>query len=472
MSEPCIHISSILEELTLHDSQVDELVLGERVVEIFDQCPSLPGVVIKHQGQLQGMISRQRFLEALSRAYGRELFLRRPLAVMQGFMPRDALVMSGTTLITAAAELAIARPVETLNEPLVVRVSANDYYLLDVHDLLIAQSRIHQLTSELLQQKTRAEMMHTEKLASLGKLLAGLAHEVRNPVNFIAGNLHYLEGYCQDLQWLIQAYQREQPHPSAELQNLLTEVDLDFVLEDFPKVLSSIANGTDRLKGLVNSLRTFARIDDNEWGGVDIHPNIEGTLLILSNRLKSGIRVIKDYGHLPELQGYPSQLGQVFMNILSNAIDALLEQEAKLSSSEITLDGREPDHVGVSMVSSGRWQPEIHIKTRCLAELPGSERSHPSHSGQWISIRIRDNGPGIPADIQPKIFEDFFTTKPAEEGTGLGLPIAAKIVEERHQGYLKLTSPCIFNQGEGARGGTEFEILLPVMNQQAPPEKH
>ncbi|HEY9302084.1 MAG TPA: hypothetical protein VIQ31_38095, partial [Phormidium sp.] len=187
-----LHIESTLHDLTLHEFQVEDSCLGQTIYEVFEGKPALPGVILLHQGSLVGMISRHRFWERLSRAYGRELFLRRPITVLGDFTPGTPLVLAETTLITEAARKAVERPTELLNDPVVVEVGPHDYRLLDVHELLITQSSIHQLTSQLLQQKTRTELMHTEKLASLGKLLAGLAHEIRNPVNFIGGNLDYL----------------------------------------------------------------------------------------------------------------------------------------------------------------------------------------------------------------------------------------------------------------------------------------
>lgn len=461
MSEPSIHISSILDELTLHDFQVGGHVSGDFVACVLESQPALPGVVIKEQGCLKGMISRRRFLEALSRAYGRELFLRRALTVMQGFIPQDFLVVSRATLVTEAAVQVIQRPIEILNEPLVVEGPPGSFRLLDIHDLLIAQSQIHQLTSRLLQEKTRAEMMHTEKLASLGKLLAGVAHEVRNPVNFIAGNLHHLEAYGRDLQQVIEAYQAEQPESGVGIQALLEQVDLEFVLQDFPRILNSMASGTNRLKDLVNSLRMFSRLDEREWCQMDIHQSIDGTLLILNNRIKTGIQVVKNYGELPAIKGYPSQIDQVFMNLITNAIDALIACDAV--GAGVGEKGLEKSCISnTGPVSTCFWKPEITITTQVVSQLPTAVKRASSHRGDWISICIRDNGPGIPADIQQRVFEDFFTTKSADEGTGLGLPITVQIIQERHQGHLVLKSPCLPSDGLPERG-TQFEVLLPVV---------
>jgi two-component system, NtrC family, sensor kinase len=462
------HPESTLQDLSLHEFQVEDSCPGQTIYKVLEEQPELPGVILLNQGKLVGMISRQRFWERLSRAYGRELFLRRSIAVLYEFVSIDPLVLPGTTLITEAARYAVERPMELLNDPVVVEVAPQTYRLLDVHDLLITQAAIHQLTSQLLQQKTQAEIMHTEKLASLGKLLAGMAHEIRNPVNFIGGNLHYLENYCRDLIRLIKHYKTELATPSEAMMRLETEIDLDFVLTDLFKVLESVSIGTDRLQSLVNSLQSFSRMDEREQSEADIHQSLEGTLLILSNRLKRGIQVIKEYGDLPRLKCYPGPLSQVFMNILSNAIDALMEHEAQLSQAVEVGSSTQDNAVAVA---NRPWEPEITIRTslasgvlaesltRGIGEAPSQE----SGDHGYLSICIQNNGPSIPAHLQKRIFEEFFTTKPVGQGTGLGLSIAAQIVQEQHKGHLLLRSPCFAPASGESPYGVEFEILLPII---------
>lgn len=457
---PSFDLESTLHDLTLHEFQVEDSCLGQTIYEVFEEKPMLPGVILLHQGSLVGMISRHRFWERLSRAYGRELFLRRPISVLGDFTPGVPLVLPETTLITEAARKAVERPTELLNDPVVVEIDYREYRLLDVHELLITQSTIHELTSRLLQQKTRTEMMHTEKLASLGKLLAGLAHEIRNPVNFIGGNLDYLNNYRRDLTRLVEEYRAELPNPSPALIALEEEIDLDFILEDFSNVLKSISMGTARLQSLVSSLQGFSRMGDSEKTEADIHQSIEGTLLILSNRLKSGIQVVKEYGDLPKLRCYPGQVGQVFMNILSNAIDALLEYEAQLVHVSELESFTQPEQTTVAVRP---WEPQITIKTSIFSDTAPNSTSERSVCDRYLSIRIQDNGPGIPPELQKKIFDDFFTTKPIGKGTGLGLPITAQIVQEKHGGRLVLKSPC-FIAADGRSYGTEFEILLPMID--------
>ena len=460
-----LHISSRLEDLQLHHFKVDVSYSGQFVYQSFEDNPLLPGIVLARSDTFIGMVSRRRFLEAMSRAYGRELFLRRPLSVLYRFIAQDVLRLPGDTLITDAAQMAIARPSELLYEPIVVDCetsSGQHSCLIDVHDVLQAQSTIHQLTTELLKEKTRAEMMQSEKMASLGKMMAGVAHEIRNPVNFIWGNLKYISEYTQDLATLVQAFDEEVENPSQKLSKLKQKVDVEFVMQDLSKVVQSVEMGTDRLRHLVTSLRTFARVDEVKRYPTDLHKSLDSTLFILNNRLKEGITIYKEYGELPIIPCYSGQIGQVFMNIISNAIDALLEQIAHRNKQ------RQNNRLQTMAfdVAEWGWEPSIVILTQMCDRLPKEALKITAASPAataWVSIRIRDNGPGIPKAIQSKIFEDFFTTKPAGEGTGLGLPITRQIVTEKHQGHIILRSPCLPPTATTPSRGTEFEILLPVL---------
>jgi signal transduction histidine kinase len=283
-------------------------------------------------------------------------------------------------------------------------------------------------------QKAQTQLIQNEKMSSLGQLVAGIAHEINNPVNFIYGNLNYATQYAHDLLELLNLYAKEYPQPSDDLSDRLEEVDIEFVKTDFPKMLASMQMGADRIRNIVLSLRKFSRLDEAEMKPVDIHEGIDSTLLILQYRLKPksgtmGITVHKDYGDLPEVECYPSQLNQVFMNILSNAIDALEEQIETAG-----VDGLEPPH------------PEISIRTY--------QRHAEALGDASVVIQIADNGPGIPEHIQSKLFDPFFTTKPSGKGTGLGLSISYQILVERHGGTLQ----CNSQPGQG----TEFLIEVPV----------
>lgn len=469
-----LHIHSTLEDLHLHHFVVRPATIGNEIYQALENDPVLPGVVLlSHNGEFRGIVSRRRFLEAISRPYGRELFLRRPIAILHQFTTDHVLKLPGQTPITEAAQRAIARPSEFLYEPLVVECATlreQPFFLVNMHDVLQAQSIVHQLTAQLLQEKTRAERMQTEKMASLGKMMAGVAHEIRNPVNFIWGNLSYLGDYTEDLALLVRAFEQEVAEPSESLVELQQQIDLEFVLDDLPKVIQSMKTGTERLRNLVNSLRTFSRMDEARRDFIDIHKSLDSTLQILNNRLKEGVVIDKQYANnLPDIPCFSGQIGQVFMNLISNAIDALLDYATHQIPSSASI-GRSPTELAKTAASA--WEPRITLMTRRCdrlpTDLPQSLSPPPDKSPAWISICIRDNGPGIPPEFQEKVFEDFFTTKPVEEGTGLGLPITLQIVQEKHGGYLLLRSPVPAADPDAPTPGTEFEILLPT--QVPPPE--
>ncbi len=292
------------------------------------------------------------------------------------------------------------------------------------HLLTQTQAQAEQLRVTLHDLKqAQTHLIQTEKMSSLGQLVAGVAHEINNPVNFIYGNLNHASDYTQDLLDLLQLYQQYYPVPADEIRDRAEEVDLDFLAEDLPKILSSMKTGADRIRQIVLSLRNFSRFDQADLKAVDIHEGIDSTLMILQHRLKAkpdhpGVEVIRDYGELAPVECHAGQLNQVFMNLISNAIDALEEA-----------------HTG-----QANHLPKLTIQTR--------------EENNQIVIRIVDNGTGIPADMRARIFDPFFTTKPIGQGTGLGLSISYQIITERHGGSLE----CYSQPGEG----TEFRIAIPL----------
>ena len=300
------------------------------------------------------------------------------------------------------------------------------------------ENRVEERTRELSQalhqlQQAQVQLIQSEKMSSLGQMVAGIAHEINNPVNFIHGNLAHARDYIGDLLKFIQLYQTKNNNSDAELDRVLEEIEIDFIQDDLPKLIASMQVGTERIQGIVRSLRNFSRLDEAEYKLVDIHEGIESTLLILGNRLKGKgnrpqIHIVREYVKLPSIDCYSGQLNQVFMNILSNAIDALEEEFYQNISSR-----------------SGK-ELQIGIRTQAL-DL------------EWVAIHITDNGSGISPEIQARLFDPFFTTKPVGKGTGLGLSISYQIVTEKHGG--KLT--CVSTPDRG----TEFTILLPTRSSQS-----
>jgi GAF domain-containing protein len=301
----------------------------------------------------------------------------------------------------------------------------------------LQQAQLHNQTKEQTQKLTQAlhdlkqtqtQLIQTEKMSSLGQLVAGIAHEINNPVNFIYGNINHVNNYAQDLLSILELYLQNTPNPSPEIRDRTFEIDLEFLIEDLPKTLSSMKIGVDRIRQIVLGLRNFSRLDEAEMKPVDIHEGIDSTLLILQHRLKPkpespAIKLVKEYSQLPLVECYAGPLNQVFMNVLSNAIDALE-------------DYRE---------SPSKLHCQITIST-AIGELEGNIKS--------VVIRIRDNGSGIPEALKTRICDPFFTTKPVGKGTGLGLSISYQIVVDKHGGVFK----CDSQPGLG----TEFWIEIPV----------
>ncbi|MGB3237076.1 MAG: ATP-binding protein [Geitlerinemataceae cyanobacterium] len=299
-----------------------------------------------------------------------------------------------------------------------------------------AQAKTLAQTLEELRQ-TQTLLIQTEKMSSLGQMVAGIAHEINNPVNFIHGNLSHAENYVQDLLELVRLYQQEYPDPSETIREELEEIELEFLEDDLIKILKSMRMGTERIRGIVNSLRTFSRLDEAEFKKVDIQESIESTLMILRHRLqpkyKPDILVIQEYDRLSKVECYSSLLNQVFMNLLSNAIDAVEESFCNKDLTSISVQSTQCTK-----------QPQIEIRTE---RLPNN----------WVRIRISDNGVGMGEEVRSKILDPFFTTKPVGKGTGLGLSISYQIVTEKHGGKLYCHSI--------PQEGSEFIVEIPIQQQ-------
>lgn len=311
-----------------------------------------------------------------------------------------------------------------------VRLHLKVYYLTQELEQVVL-ARTAELRESLRQlEEAQLQLVQSEKMSTLGQLVAGVAHEINNPIGFINGNLTCIKDYTHDLMEHLQLYQEKYPDPEAAIADHAEDIDLEFLTEDLPKMVSSMEVGIERIRNISTSLRTFSRADSQSKVPFNLHEGIDSTLLILRHRLKASearpeVQVTKEYGDLPAVKCYPGQLNQVFMNILANAIDAMEESNHGKSYTDLEAD---PNKVLI-----------------CTALA--SDQA-------YVIIRIRDNGPGMSPDVQEKIFDHLFTTKTVGKGTGLGLSISRQIVVEKHGGQLR----CESMSGQG----TEFVIEIPI----------
>ncbi|MCC5629817.1 GHKL domain-containing protein [Nostoc sphaeroides CHAB 2801] len=298
-----------------------------------------------------------------------------------------------------------------------------------IEELKEYQNSLEERSQELEMMLLNLQIMQN-KMSSLGNLVADVAHEINNPVSFIAGNLTPAQEYIENLLHLINLYQQTYPKASQQIQKTIEVIELEYIREDLPKLISSMKEGTDRICSISDSLRIFSRADTEQKLLFNIHEGIDSTLMILKHRLKANkirpdIQVVKDYGEFPLIKCFPGQLNQVFMNLLANAIDAVEESNSGLSFDKIKANPN-----------------QITIHTALIEDI------------NHVLIRIQDNGVGISADVQQKMFEHLFTTKPVGKGTGLGLSIAYQIIIQKHRGTFKVNSVL----GEGS----EFIITIPI----------
>lgn len=319
------------------------------------------------------------------------------------------------------------------------RVQERTTELTNINERLQAEIKERALAEETLQrnmwqlQQTQAQLVQSEKMSALGQLVAGVAHEINNPVNFIYGNISHVHYYISDLLNLVNCYQKNYPNPSPELVEKAEEIDLDFLVQDLPKMLNSMQIGADRIREIVLSLRRFSHHDGTEMKPTNIHEGIDSTLMILHNRLKfkterPDIEVIKEYSpNLPMVHCFGGEINQVFMNILVNAIDAI------------------DDYNQLRTLEQIKSNPSV---IRIHTEMSDRQR---------VEIRITDNAMGMPSELSSRIFDPFFTTKPPGKGTGIGLSISWQIIVEKHGGDLR----CISIPGKG----TEFIIEIPIEQQ-------
>jgi len=333
----------------------------------------------------------------------------------------------------------------------------------DITERKLAEARERTKSQELEQTlreltQTQAQLIQSEKMSSLGQLVAGIAHEINNPISFVYGNVDYASQYIQELLHLIHCYQQHYPNPPEGIKAEMEAIDYEFLVDDLPKLLDSMKVGADRICEIVLSLRNFSRLDEAEIKAVDLHEGIDSTLLILQHRLKAKgkdceIQILKEYGDLPKVECYSGQLNQVFMNLLTNAIDALEEKRVGTGSEHSTASPCIQIRTEVKD-SNSLLKDDNHPVLNGSATPPSSLDANEAAPLTCVLIRIADNGTGMSEAVHRRLFDPFFTTKPVGKGTGLGLSISYRIVVEKHKGQL------IVNSELGQ--GTEFIIELPL----------
>ena len=430
-------LESKLLELPLYEFSVESSFTGKEVAQMFEKYPLLPGAILVDEGRYAGMLSRRQLLEFLIRPFGQDLFLHQPLSVLYSYARTPILELADTTPILNAMQFTLRRSPEFLSEPIVVKTASNEYRLLDMQELNIASWQIRGIETQIRYERSQAQIIQNDKMASLGRLVDGVAHEILDPVNFIWGNVTHVSNYSKDLIKLIEIYDSNTSKIPDDVLYLKQDIEFDFLEADLSQALASIRTGAERLKKLVTGLQNFCHIDAIYPKPVDLHANLDSTILLIGSRLKGEINIVKKFGHLPPVYCFAGQLNQVFMNILSRAVDILLddavrhqfEMEAKSNSSK---------------------KPTIEVVTEVISqesETPGLPDS------RWVSIRISDNGSSMSEEFQQQIKDSFSIDKKADKETSL--TVSYRIITARHGGKLKFDSQ--------PNKGTEFEILLPLV---------
>lgn len=432
-----LSLDSTLQELSLYTFEVQTSCTGACVAQVFEKYPLVPGVILLEDDNYIGMLSRRQLLEFLIRPFGKEMFFEQPLSILYSYARTGVLLLSETTSILTAMQLALRRSPELLSEPIVVKSYEGAYCLLDISELNIASWQIRGIETQVRYERSQAQIIQNDKMASLGRLVDGVAHEILDPVNFIWGNLTHVSNYTQDLLKLIAAYNRELPNPSEHIAHLMQDIEFDFLEQDLNKSLTSIRTGAERLKKLVTSLQNFCHIDAVYPKPADIHTCLENVILLINSRVKGEIKIIRNYGSLPPVYCFLGQLNQVFMNILSRSVDSLLDEAIRQQYNKLDSTCNEE-------------KPQIEIITEIISLPPTTSSAVDS---RWVSVRIADNGKAISEETQQQIIESFSVEKRADKETTLAA--SYRIITARHGGKFKIHSqPGV---------GTEFEILLPLV---------
>jgi hypothetical protein len=440
-----LHPGSTLADLSLHDSQIDTEEIGATLAAHFERSPLLPGVLLMAAGECVGLISRRQFLEYLLRPQGLELFLQQPLTVFHAYVRSPLLVLPNETPILMAAQKALRRSPEALGEPIIVRYTDGQHKILDFHELNTAYWQLRGIEAQVWYEKTHLEMLRQTRMASLGRLVDGVSHEILDPVSFIWGNLSHLKDYIRDVMGLIDTYESHLPEIPVAIADYREAIELEYLREDIPRALDSIKTGSDRLSKLATSLQNFCHIDEVYPKPANIHECLEGVLLLLKSRLTSEIMIDRQYGHLPPIPCFIGQLSQVLMNILTQAVNALLYIAVTTEVlAEFTPETAMPAVPGL--------KPRIQIQTETCS-IDGSGQ-------RWIAIRISHNAPTISEELRAQIAKGFTDAKPLTQETEL--TNSYRIITAKHRGHFRVHCMPDAIALLGSEMTTQFEILLPL----------
>lgn len=455
-SQAALSIDATLCDLPLYTFSTTADCAVQALMNCFIRMPDLPGAIILDVGRIS-VLSRQQFLECWLYLGQTETFTSASIRWMLNQSNRKALILPGHTPILLGAQQALKRPFEQQNEPIVVQRTQEHYQLLDARTLNVANWQIRGIETQIRYERLQMQLLQSEKMAALGRLVDGVAHEILDPVSFIWGNLSYIADYTKQQSALIAAYESATPNPPPEIVEQREEIEFDYLRSDLPAAIASARSGAHRLRQLATSLQNFCHIDEVHPRPTDLNTLLDGTLRLLKSRLVTPISIECSYGKLPPVPCFPGQLSQVFMNIFINAIDALLDQS------------QPEDYISGDFDPSPAKDPLITVTTCILADKD-APTADPTES-RWVSIIITDNGSGLLPNTKAQILSSFSTESRSRKETGLAM--SYQIVTAKHGGrfWLRSFHECeqdlsqsdgVAFQGNRTPTGTEFEILLPL----------
>ncbi|MEL6350232.1 MAG: HAMP domain-containing sensor histidine kinase [Cyanobacteria bacterium J06627_28] len=447
-SPDSLGLGSTVNMLPLHTFTVSTECAIQDLIDQFTRSPKLPGVVVVNDGSVT-MISRQQCLDCLLHTAQIPHFINSPVRILLSQTEEPPLLLSGDVLILEGAQQALNRPVEEQSRPILIREGDDAYHILDADTLNVAYWQLHRIQAQVRYERLQMQILESEKMAALGRLVDGVAHEILDPVSFIWGNLSYISNYAQQQHELLMAYEQALPDPPDDIIQLREDVELDYLRSDLPAAVKSAKGGAHRLKQLATSLQNFCHIDDVHPRPTDINALLDSTLRLLKSRLTTPILVEHCYGKLPPVPCFSGQLSQVFMTVFSNAIKALLS-EAHLK-----------DYLPEYEIAELHAPRKITVTTCIRADVHALVSS--PEDARWVAIIISDNGPGIPPTVKENILTSFSDNSQYQQETGLTL--SYRIITAKHGGKFWLRSVHTSENKPHQRSlptGTEIEILLPL----------